>query len=116
MAIGMDDRDWLASRLSRRAFVGLLGKGTGVFVLGGLIRFLEPKQKFIRPPGALPEEEFLALCTRCLKCVEMCPNIIDSVSLAESVISVGTPRMRFSCSRCMRCNYVCPTGALAQRR
>ncbi|HDS73983.1 MAG TPA: 4Fe-4S binding protein, partial [Firmicutes bacterium] len=28
----------------------------------------------IRPPGSIPEDEFLARCTRCLACVEACPT------------------------------------------
>lgn len=112
----MDDRDRTNPLLTRRAFVGLVGMGAILVPLGGLIRFLEPKQNFRRPPGAVPEEEFLALCTRCGKCMEVCPRLISLVPLTESVISVGTPRMIFSCSRCMKCNYVCPTGALRETR
>ncbi len=29
---------------------------------------------FVRPPGALPEKEFLAACTRCDDCVKACPH------------------------------------------
>lgn len=112
----MGDRDKMNSLLSRRAFFELLGPAVVVVGLGGLVRFFEPKARFLRPPGALPEEEFLALCTRCLKCQELCPSIITAVLPTESLILAGTPRVQFGCSRCMRCNYVCPTGALATRR
>jgi ferredoxin-type protein NapG len=113
MAIGTGDRDRLNSLLTRRAFVGLVGKGALVVALGGFIRFLGRKDNFIRPPGALPEEEFLSLCTRCLKCQEVCPwGDITPVLLTESVISVGTPRLRRNCPRCGRCIWACPTGAL----
>jgi len=110
--IGVGDRDRLTSLLTRRAFVGLVGKGAGVVALGGLIRFLEPKQKFLRPPGAVPEEEFLALCIRCLKCQKACPTRLDPVLLTESVIAAGTPKRPTTCHLCLQCTYACPTGAL----
>ena len=28
----------------------------------------------LRPPGALPEKDFLAACTRCGQCVQACPT------------------------------------------
>jgi hypothetical protein len=37
------------SFLTRRAFVRLVGEGALVVALGGLLRFMEPKDKFIRP-------------------------------------------------------------------
>ncbi len=29
---------------------------------------------FLRPPGALPEKEFLQRCIRCAKCAQVCPT------------------------------------------
>jgi ferredoxin-type protein NapG len=113
--MGMGDRDRLDSLLTRRAFLGLAGKGAIVVALGGFIRSLGRKDSFIRPPGALPEEEFLSVCKRCLKCQRACRRgHIIPVLLTESVISVGTPRLRGPCDEpfCMLCNWVCPTGAL----
>jgi epoxyqueuosine reductase QueG len=112
----MGNQNKLDSLMTRRGFVGLVGKGFLIIPIGGLIRFLEPKEKILRPPGAVPEEEFLALCTRCGRCLETCPRIISLVPLTESIIAVGTPRLYFNCARCMRCNDVCPTGALRLRR
>jgi ferredoxin-type protein NapG len=115
--MGMSDRDRPDSLLTRRAFVGLMGKGATAVVLGGFIRLLEREDHFLRPPGALPEGEFLALCIRCDRCRDACPyGFISPVPLIESVISVGTPRLLGYCPRCRHCIYVCPSGALRNDR
>ncbi len=111
----MRARDKLDSFLTRRAFLGWAGKGAGVFALGGLIRFLGINQTFPRPPGAVPEEQFLSLCTRCHRCAEVCPyREIRPVLLTESIINAGTPVLVDAgyCPRCRRCVGYCPTGAL----
>jgi ferredoxin-type protein NapG len=107
------------SGLTRRAFLGLVGKAAivvGLVGLGGFIRFLSLKDRFIRPPGTVPEGEFLSLCIKCQKCQEVCPTgTITPVLLAEGVASVGTPKLDFRqgyCNLCMRCIEICPTGAL----
>ncbi|MBI5034153.1 MAG: 4Fe-4S binding protein [Chloroflexi bacterium] len=126
----MGDRNRLYSLLPRRAFIEWVSKGAIVFVLAGVIRFIGPKDRLvapeggvsrdriIRPPGAVPEEEFLSLCIRCDKCITICPyNIITPVLITESVVSVGTPRLTgFFCATCRRCIPVCPTGALRRER
>ncbi len=114
MAIGTGSRGRLDLLLTRRTFLGFVGNGAVAVALGGFLRFLGRDDKFLRPPGALPEEQFLSLCTRCLKCVEVCPwwGYITPVLLSESVISAGTPKLRYSCPHCLRCVSACPTGAL----
>ncbi len=109
----MGDPDKLASFLTRRACLGFAGKGVMVVGIGGFIRFLARDDTFIRPPGALPEEEFLSLCLRCDECRKACPwGLITLVPLSESIANAGTPRLRWRCPRCMRCGPACPTGAL----
>ncbi len=83
----------------------------------------------LRPPGALSEEDFLATCIRCMRCVDACPNHalvpIDSGSLPESRSRkrlAGTPTLhmrRASCMLCggqeveyLKCTEACPSGAL----
>lgn len=121
MAIRMGDREneierGFNSPLTRRALLGLVGQAAIVVGLGGFIRFLGRKDRFLRPPGALTEGEFLSLCMKCQKCQEVCPTgTITPVLLTESVASVATPKLNFRlgyCNLCMRCIEVCPTGAL----
>ncbi len=77
----------------------------------------------LRPPGALPEADFLATCIRCMRCVDSCPNhCIESTSASEGVEVAGTPQLHPRSQACMlcsraegdylRCTAVCPTGAL----
>ena len=102
--------------LTRRALLGLVGQALIVVGLGGSIRFLGQKDRFLRPPGALTEGEFLSLCIKCQKCQEVCPTgAITPVLLTEGVADVSTPKLSFRpgyCNLCMRCIEVCPTGAL----
>lgn len=69
----------------------------------------------MRPPGALPEKEFLRLCIHCGKCVEICPHNILKLALTFGR-SHQTPYFRAEnspCLLCMKCPPVCPTGALS---
>ena len=76
----------------------------------------EPQQ-FLRPPGALAEEEFLAKCTRCTDCLLACPhNAIRR--LGEEMRGAGaTPVIvpeESPCKLCpdLPCAAACQTGAL----
>ena len=71
----------------------------------------------LRPPGALPEPEFLAACVRCGLCVRDCPY--DTLKLAElgDSVATGTPYFearQIPCEMCedIPCVVACPTGAL----
>ncbi|MBI4789155.1 MAG: 4Fe-4S binding protein [Chloroflexi bacterium] len=129
MANDKSDQACRDSLLGRRAFVGLVGKAAVVVALGGFIRYVGPKDRLveapqglardriIRPPGARPEEEFLSLCIRCDKCRVVCPyGLVSPVSITESIVSAGTPKLTGWCPNCRRCIPVCPTGALTRQR
>ena len=78
---------------------------------------LAGKQQLIRPPGALPEEEFLRTCIRCGECMKSCVTNTLQPSLWESGLSgLWTPRMdlRFAAceQNCNVCGKVCPTQAI----
>lgn len=72
----------------------------------------------IRPPGAVPENAFLARCIRCGACMQACPtNSLQPLGLAAGVSAVFSPVVtprRGPCEPgCNACNRVCPTGAIA---
>ncbi|PLX67884.1 MAG: nitrate reductase [Denitrovibrio sp.] len=69
----------------------------------------------MRPPGAVAEKEFMELCIRCARCIEVCPY--DSIHRADlfDKLQIGTPYIYAetrACYLCMKCPSVCPTGAL----
>lgn len=69
----------------------------------------------LRPPGAVPENEFISKCIKCNKCLQICPY--DSIIIADYKYggSIGTPIIiprDVPCYVCMKCTAVCPTGAL----
>jgi len=83
-----------------------------------LDRSVEEKPlEWLRPPGALPEVEFLATCERCSKCLMACPH--DSIRRLgfEFRESEGTPAIIPSETPCYLCKDLpcvaaCPSGAL----
>ncbi len=71
----------------------------------------------LRPPGAVPEEEYLHLCIKCGQCLQVCPY--DSIELEDidGGASLGmayidpTKRGCYLCDA-FPCILACPTGAL----
>jgi ferredoxin-type protein NapG len=83
--------------------------------------FLKAKNAFsnnycvnrLRPPGAVDEKTFMALCIRCNRCLEVCPY--GSIGRAGLSPTIGTPYVlpeSKACYLCMACCRLCPTGAL----
>jgi len=71
----------------------------------------------LRPPGALPESEFLAACTRCGLCVRDCPPGILKLAAPGDLVPTGTPYFTARTGPCEMCPDIpciknCPTGAL----
>ena len=49
-------------------------------------------QRYLRPPGALPEDDFVSRCIRCNQCAEICPNnCIKFFGPENGLSSLGTP-------------------------
>jgi len=77
----------------------------------------------LRPPGALPEKDFIAPCIRCMRCVDVCHNhCLESMPARSPGGLASTPTMhprKASCMFCLnetgdylQCTEVCPSGAL----
>lgn len=71
--------------------------------------------RFLRPPGARPETEFLARCLQCGQCAQVC--IFDCIDMHTGFnpFLSGTPRIdprQAPCHLCMRCSGICPSDAL----
>ncbi|TAH35955.1 MAG: 4Fe-4S dicluster domain-containing protein [Planctomycetota bacterium] len=70
----------------------------------------------LRPPGALPEAEFLRACTRCDECVRVCPAQCI-VHVPEGYADAGTPLIAPDSRACvlcssLACTHVCEPAAL----
>jgi ferredoxin len=71
----------------------------------------------VRPPGSLPEPEFLTACIRCGECFIACPNnVLQPLSFQQGLEGLWTPAVNADwagCeSSCNACGQVCPTGAI----
>jgi ferredoxin len=49
------------------------------------------QQRYVRPPGALPELAFLAACTRCGACAPACPVRAILTVPSAGGLAAGTP-------------------------
>ena len=104
---------------SRRAFLKAFFAGTALPLLIPLISKLPGSSriiKYLRPPGALAEKEFLNACIACAQCANVCPNnCIEMMALEDGFEKLATPMIiarSQACILCMACTQVCPTGAL----
>lgn len=104
--------------LTRRKFFGWLGAGA----LGAAWLAYNPTRKLLkgnslRPPGAIPEDEFLATCVRCGQCIKACPTNCLHPSFFESGIAgfmtpIAIMRIGPCDQNCNACGLVCPTDAI----
>ncbi len=69
----------------------------------------------VRPPGAIPEAEFLMTCRRCGTCAWTCPRQAIRWEQDGRWRSWGTPVLypvENPCDFCLQCVNACPSGAL----
>ncbi len=59
--------------------------------------------RWLRPPGALPESQFLSTCTRCTACQEVCPHQSIRRLGPEFDSAAGTPAIIPDESPCYLC-------------
>jgi MauM/NapG family ferredoxin protein len=104
---------------SRRGFLYSLAGGLGVGFVAMQTPFAlkQGKHPLIRPPGAIPETEFLRTCIRCGECMKSCLTNTLQPCLWESGFSgLWTPKMEPRLAPCDQncnvCGKVCPTQAI----
>jgi MauM/NapG family ferredoxin protein len=102
--------------LPRRQLVGAALAGAALLPLMRASS-TEASPEAIRPPGALPEEAFLARCVRCGACVNACPtSALQPAFAVAGLAGLYTPvlvaRRGWCEPSCTRCGQVCPTGAI----
>jgi polyferredoxin len=107
--------------LSRRAFVTSAVCGIAAIPMlrldGKLGLNYDPA--LIRPPGSLPEPEFLKRCIKCGQCERVCPTNVIQPDIANAGLEgLWTPtlNMRTGSSgcqmNCTACSHICPTAAI----
>jgi ferredoxin-type protein NapG len=74
-------------------------------------------RRFFRPPGALDEVAFIAACTRCGDCLDVCPVRAIVKAPPGAGLAAGTPVIDPAIQPCtvcpdMPCAAACPTEAL----
>lgn len=105
--------------MKRRSFIKALGVGVTMAVMSpadSLAASYKPSLRYLRPPGALAEDEFESRCIRCGQCGEVCPNrCIKYFGTENGLASIDTPYIiprEQACILCMKCGDICPTGAI----
>ena len=115
--------------LGRRGFLSLTA-GTAATIAGASTvtilgnadgAGIDQKDAFIpvRPPGSVPEKEFLEMCIRCGECFKACPNnVLQAEGFQQGFEGLWTPLVEADwagCeSSCNACGQVCPTGAIRE--
>lgn len=102
--------------LLRHSLLVALGVGAAG---AGYIPLRSEGQPLLRPPGAVPEHDFLSSCIKCGQCVQVCPVKAIELAPLERGFGIGTAHVvardqacDFSCDA-LQCILACPTGALS---
>ncbi|KUO49006.1 MAG: hypothetical protein APF76_10265 [Desulfitibacter sp. BRH_c19] len=100
-------------KVSRRRFLEYLGVFGGFYLISPLPFTVEDTLP-LRPPGALPEEDFIKRCIRCMQCGQDCPTKAIEFNFAAKGNLAHTPILAKpdKCTLCMSCINICPTEAL----
>ncbi|MBI4662879.1 MAG: 4Fe-4S dicluster domain-containing protein, partial [Verrucomicrobia bacterium] len=113
--------------IGRRSFaaggLGLLmglagGVGSAVATKTFGARLDDPtRRRPVRPPGSVPEKEFLELCIRCGECFKVCPNsVLQPLVFQQGLEGLWTPYVAADWAgcepSCNACGQACPAGAI----
>jgi ferredoxin-type protein NapG len=109
---------------SRREVLARTLRGLGVAAVAGSVwgYALETQSRAapfaLRPPGALPEDDFVSTCIKCGQCAAACPYDTLRIASLGASVPLGTPFFRprrVPCYMCpdLPCTRACPTGALS---
>ncbi len=105
---------------SKRQFLSSAVGGIGVIGLAGIgLADKRDTDRLIRPPGSLPENEFLDQCIRCMACVRICQSngrCLQASGITENLEDLWTPvaemRTGYCEYGCNLCGEICPTEAI----
>ncbi|MBF0410208.1 MAG: 4Fe-4S binding protein [Candidatus Riflebacteria bacterium] len=109
-----------SSAFTRRDFLRSISASIAAFGLTKIVQ-KNPSEKafFIRPPGAIPEEEFLEKCIKCMACVRMCKSngsCLQPSPIKTDILELWTPvavmRTGYCEYNCNLCGQICPTQAI----
>ena len=113
--------------LGRRGFLSA-GIGAASSIAAGAVSALTTKSwganldspqalRLVRPPGSVPEADFLQMCIRCGECFKACPSdVLQPLGFQQGLEGLWTPYVVADwagcASSCNGCGQVCPTGAI----
>jgi ferredoxin len=103
--------------LKRRHLLGAVGAGIATASLARFLGGRDYDRRLLRPPGSVPEADFVNTCVSCGKCMKVCPTKgLQPCILEAGIEGMWTPRLvpRIGgCEReCNMCGQLCPTSAI----
>ncbi|MFC1724398.1 4Fe-4S dicluster domain-containing protein [candidate division KSB1 bacterium] len=104
--------------LGRRRVLGAIACGVlAAPLIKTTVKGSGKRRTFIRPPGAVKENEFLDKCARCGQCVQSCPTGFIQPAFAEAGLEgIWTPvvnaKAGYCIYECKICTEVCPAEAV----
>ena len=108
------DRQRTAARVQERT-------GAAAILSVPLVTLGEHRERvhpdLIRPPGALPEEDFVKTCVKCGECMKVCLTnglqpVFHQAGLEGLWTPILVPKLGYCEYHCNLCTQVCPTGAI----